>query len=96
MANVCDNSMHICTESNENITHIKTFLTKNFPGAIIEDQGSYLEAYFDSNWTFPEKEMDELYKTMPDKNDISIVCLSTEWGNYYTEFNFLDKNGWHD
>lgn len=95
MANICENTMHICTESKKNIAYIGRFLTKNFPGAVIEDQESYLEIHFDSKWTFPEDEMDELYKEMPDKDDISITCLSIEWGDFYAQFNFMDKDGWH-
>lgn len=95
MANVCENTLKVYSEDNKNIEFIVEFINKEIPYADIENiDNSELEVYFDSKWTFPKDIMNELFKGIPNKDDIEMTCLSVEWGCYYCEFNFCDSNGW--
>lgn len=97
MANICENTMHITTSDNDNISYIKNFMRKHFNVCDIFESGDgYYEVSFDSKWTFPEKEMDKMYKGLPNKGDIDIGCLSVEWGCYYCQFTLMDGDGWHE
>lgn len=93
MANVCDNQLRIYTENEENQKYVIDFLKRKL-NANIEGNNTDIEAYFGSKWMFPADIMDELYKGMPNKDDIDMTCLSVEWGCYYCEFHSCDKDGW--
>ena len=82
MANFCDNTLQVCSSNSENITYIKKFDSEN------------IQVCFDSKWDFPENDMEELYQGLPDKEDINMVCLSVEWGNFYCCFHVCTKDGW--
>ena len=91
MANLCDNTLVAYSENEDNLKYIANF----FKNALSITRGdNQLEIAFDSKWCFPNDEMDTLYLTLPDKTDINMTCLSTEWGNLYTEFHTCDENGW--
>ena len=55
-----------------------------------------IEVCFDSKWSFPIAEMEEMFDSLPYKDDIRIEVLSIEWGNLYTAFNSCDENGWRE
>lgn len=92
MANICDNTLHVYSENPENLKYIESFF-KNW-GNIEKVDKENLKVYFDSKWTFPEEEMDELYAKLPDKNNINMTCLSIEWGCLYCKFHTCDEDGW--
>lgn len=94
MANICDNTLRIYTESKENIEYISNFF-KGW-GNIEKVDYNNLEIFFDSKWEFPSKEMNKLYEGLPDKEDIDMSCLSVEWGCFYCEFHHCTSDGWNN
>lgn len=97
MANTCYNELHIVTDDTNNTTIILFFLKRHFSNTkILKKSKDVVEVSFDSYWTFPEELMNELYKVIPNKEDILIDCLSVEWGNFYCEFSHCNKNGWYN
>lgn len=90
MANICNNTLEIYTESEPNQKYIKEFFEDVEP----KDFECWATVEFTSKWVFPDKEMDDFYQGLPDKNDIEATCLSVEWGNRYCEFHHLDEDGW--
>jgi hypothetical protein len=95
MANICENELHIYTESIDNISAITKFFNDKFPYCSIDDVGdNSMIIYFDSKWDFPEQAMEDLVKAIPDKESISLDCLSVEWGNYYCAFHTYNGNNW--
>ena len=97
MANICENTFFASSEKPENIEYISKFLIDNLE-ADVSEYDTYLDAYFDSKWTFPEKIMDELYKGIPDKSDVYMHCLSVEYGCLYHALHVVEPNseGWQD
>lgn len=88
MANTCSNTLRVYSENPKNLEYVKSYF-KEWGNTDIEDfsaDGGNLEIYFDSKWCFPDKEMKEFVEGLPDKNDISMTCLSVEWGCLYCAF----------
>lgn len=54
------------------------------------------EIEFDSHWTFPYREMEELTKDLPEGNDLYIRILSYEFGCEYVGFNIYADGEWRD
>lgn len=94
MANICSNELHVYIEDKDNKECIIKFMDDNFNYVVLEASEDYLEISFDSRWIFPEKEMNELYEKLPNKDDIEMTCLSIEWGCYYCTFHTCDEDGW--
>lgn len=94
MANVCENTFY-ASGSEETIAYIKEFLEENFD-ADVDAQVDELDAYFDSRWVFPEEQMEELYNSLPDKEDLYMRCLSVEYGCMYHALWSCDEGGWHE
>lgn len=92
MANNCENTLTVFSETPENIEYIKEFF--NNRGNIDQDDSCNLKIYFNSEWNFPKEEMEELFKGIPYKDDIQMVCLSVEWGCFYCAFHYCDEEGW--
>lgn len=92
MANICENTLQVYSENPENLKRVESFF-KDW-GDIEKVDEENLEIYFDSKWTFPEEEMDKLYAELPDKSNISMTCLSVEWGCLYCQFHTCDEDGW--
>lgn len=93
MANICENELRFYTDNPENIKVIDRFFNKEFLDSdkqILNDSGII---NFGSKWTFPKKEMDQLAKQLPDLENLSMSCLSVDWGNYYCEFHYLSDDG---
>ncbi len=95
MANICENELRIYSDDIKNIEYITNFLEDNLEVYDTFENEESITVNFYSKWDFPEGIMDELYNGIPNKEDISIVCLSIEWGNFYTSFHTCDSEGWH-
>ena len=94
MANMCDNTFYAYSEDRNNLKYIKKFLEENLE-ADVEINIDTIDAYFDSKWTFPLDLMDELYKGIPNKNDIYMRCLSVEYGFDYVSYHKCEgEDGW--
>lgn len=94
MANICENTFY-ASASEESIDFISNFLKEHFD-ADVDCQVDELSAYFDSRWTFPEEEMEELFNSIPDKEDLYMRCLSVEYGCMYHALWYCDEDGWHE
>ncbi|MDR0700239.1 MAG: hypothetical protein LBG28_13650 [Tannerella sp.] len=66
--------------------------------SVLYDNGEVFECEieFDSRWTFPHREMEELTKDLPEGNDLYIRVLSYEFGCEYVGFNIYADGEWHD
>lgn len=95
MANICENTFHACSDDEKNLEVIKNFLEDTFD-AEVEVSDVCIDAYFDSRWTFPEEQMEELFETIPNKEDIYMKCLSVEYGCMYHALWYCDEDGWHE
>lgn len=96
MANICDNTLYVYTEDEDNYNYIKKYIKDNFQANIYEEDGTTLEASFESKWTFPENKMKELYENLTNKDDIYMRCLSVEYGMYYHALWLCDEDGWRE
>lgn len=94
MANICDNTFYAQSEDENNLKYIEEFITNKFRYSDVYSDDDFVEAYFDSKWTFPEEVMHELYEGIPNKEDIFMRCLSVEYGNLYHALWVCDKEGW--
>lgn len=94
MANICENTIRVFTEDEDNKSYICKFMKDNFRCDLEDVDYNMLEGYFDSRWSFPEELMEEMYKGLPNKDDIDITCLSVEWGCFYCQFHTCDSDGW--
>lgn len=95
MANICDNTLYAYSEDRQNINTTINFF-HNWPYASIEDSDTNVDVYFESRWVFPEEEMNKLYESLPNKEDIYMRCLSYEFGNLYHALWVCDENGWRE
>jgi hypothetical protein len=66
--------------------------------SVLYDNGEVFECEieFDSRWTFPHREMEELTKDLPEGNGLYIRVLSYEFGCEYVGFNIYADGEWHD
>ena len=95
MSNPCSNTFYAYSKDKKNIEAIIKFFNE-WPYSDIEDSGESVDVYFDSNWTFPENRMNELFNLIPNKDDIYMRCLSYEFGNLYHALWVCDENGWEE
>lgn len=95
MANICENSLY-ASASEETIKLISKFLEEHFSYVDIDNEGDELFAYFDSRWTFPEEQMEELFNLITDKEDLYIRVLSVEYGCMYHALWACDEDGWSE
>lgn len=96
MANICDNTLYAESDDNENIQAIINFFESWNEANVVYEDGNFIEVYFDSKWSFPEKEMNNLFDNIPNKSDIYMRCLSVEWGNYYHAMFVCNNEGWKE
>lgn len=83
MANICDNTFYVTSQDKNNIDYIEKFLQEEFDYIDIYKDSDFLEAYFESRWVFPENIMKDMFKGIPNKNDVFMRCLSVEYGDLY-------------
>lgn len=95
MANVCENELRVFSENPDNISKVMEFFKENWNYYDFDEVDSEnLTIYFDSKWDFPELQMIDLVNNLPDKENVSMTCLSTEWGNMYAEFHYFNGQHW--
>jgi len=96
MSNICSNEFYALSNNSDNIKLIDDFLSIKFD-ADIEIAGDEIDANFDSDWCFPEEEMNELFELLPDKDDIYMRCLSVEYMTDYIDYHKCEDNtGWYN
>ena len=94
MANICENELRVYSEDSKNLEYITNFIEDNLDVSNVYEDEEILTINFYYKWDFPESIMDELYEGIPNKKDVSMVCLSVEWGNFYSAFHICDSEGW--
>lgn len=94
MANICENELRVYSEDSKNLEYITNFIEDNLDVSNVYEDEEILTINFYSKWDFPESIMDELYEGIPNKKDVSMVCFSVEWGNFYSAFHICDSEGW--
>lgn len=96
MANICNNKMYVSSPNKESLQQIQEFMENWGMDSILEDiDEETLEYYFDSNWNFPEKDMQKMTDSIKDTEDLYIRVLSIEEGNYYAEYNVFENGCWN-
>ena len=94
MANICDNTLFISSEDEQNIQKALEFLDDY--GIFYESDRYSIDVWFETKWTFNESLMSELYDIIPNKSDIFMRCLSVEYGALYHALWVCDENGWSE
>jgi len=94
MANICRNEFYAYSKDKENLKVIEEFFDNWDSAEWTGDEG--LDCYFDSKWTFPDKEMDKLHESIPNKDDIFMRCLSVEYGCDVVQYHKDEGDGWYD
>lgn len=102
MANICNNELRIYWDSpidtdevdETYFLDIEKVFDKYFQYyEVLDSDSGYINISFNSRWDFPEQLMENVVKELP--QDVTIACLSTEWGNYYSAFHTWSKEeGW--
>lgn len=96
MANICDNKMYVSSPNKESLQQIQKFMKNWEMDSILEEiDEETFECYFDSNWNFPEKEMQKMTDSIKDTENLYIRVLSIEEGNYYAEYNVFEDGCWN-
>ena len=99
MANICTNILYLQTSDKPlRDTFIESIKQSFRCDTVLFDNGEIFncEIEFDSRWTFPHKEMEEMTKDLPEDSDLYIRVLSYEFGCEYVGFNVYAGGGWHD
>ena len=94
MANICENELRVYSEDEANLVHMNNLCFYYFDVISTYEDANELHIVFESKWDFPESTMEEIFKGIPNKEDINMVCLSVEWGNYYSAFHVCNSKGW--
>ena len=99
MANICTNLLYLSTGNKELGKSIVNSLRESFEcsdGETRYEDNFDCKMEFYSRWIFPQKEMEELTKDLPEDNDLYIRVLSFEFGCEYVGYNVYAGGGWHD
>ena len=96
MANICDNTMYVESETKENLDAVISFFNENIKFYDCDANDNCLDIFFDSKWEFPEELMKKLFEAIPNKSDIYMRCLSVEYGCMYHALWYCDSDGWHE
>lgn len=77
MANICTNMLNCQTDNAENYKKILSFIEEKFNVDFINegDDNSYFESEFDSKWSFPKEEFNELIKSLDDDKSLYMSIL---------------------
>lgn len=98
MANICSNKFYAYSNNHNNIEYITKFFEKwnCYGNAEIINSELDIDIDFNSKWSFPEEEMNKLFESIPDKDNIYMRCLSVEYGcDYVAYWKCVDKTGWY-
>lgn len=97
MANICNNEFYAYSDNPENIKYIQDWFVNEYTNYIEIETTSdtTVDGWFESRWTFPEEQMNQLYEGLPDKEDIYMRCLSVEYGNDYVDYHKCEEDGWY-
>jgi hypothetical protein len=99
MANICTNRLYLSTRDKDLRNRLKQSIRQSFRcDSVLYWDGEVFdcEIEFDSRWTFPHSEMEELTKDLPEGNGLYIRVLSYEFGCEYVGFNVYANGEWHD
>ena len=100
MANICTNKLYLSTKDKQLCDKLMESMTDSFYCCDVQpiesDDIFQCEMEFDSNWTFPDKKMEELATGLPQGNDLYIRVLSYEFGCEYVGFNIYTGGEWCD
>lgn len=97
MASICNNEL-LAKGTPENLKYIEDYFRTNYSyitNDIDELSDSLVKIYFESKWDFPEGIVNDLFNGVPDKDNIYMRCLSSEWDHAYCAFHTCDSNGWY-
>ena len=95
MANICNNTLAAFSTDQRNLNAIEEYF-RNYDFCDIDRKEESIEVNFESKWTFPESDMEDLYHSIPNKEDIYIRCLSVEYGNLYHALWICDEDNWRE
>lgn len=94
MANICTNIFYAETSNKENLKKIKSFLQEEFHCDNLNEDEVYIEAYFDSRWTYPKEHIDRLVASLELDEELYIRILSHELSNEYVAFKVYRFGQW--
>ena len=95
MANVCSNLFFCSTTNAENYKKIEEFLITDFLCDYIDcGDESFIEAVFDSKWSFPESAFEELFSTFVPDDSLYMRVLSYEFGCEYVSYRIYKNGEW--
>lgn len=94
MANICTNELRAYSKDPANLICINNLCFYYFSVTFTYEDNNELHVIFNSKCDFPESTMNKIFESLPNKESINMVCLSTEWGNYYSAFHVCDSKGW--
>lgn len=86
----CENILKVNSDSKENIEYVKNYFVNEWDCTVDIYDGDYLELSFISKSAFPEEELNKFLEGLPDKENISMTCLSVNWNWYYSAFYTFD------
>ncbi|MGY0427171.1 MAG: hypothetical protein ACWIPI_10165 [Polaribacter sp.] len=95
MANICTNIFFCSSESKNVLQQIEEYLQETFDTYHLEVDNNFLEAEFNSKWSFPMKEMEKLTTNLKEDEDLYMRCLSYEFGCDYVEYMIFEKGEWN-
>lgn len=103
MANICDNKFYFtCKENFSKYTDkLNKILDEQLDGDVTyaeyhdDEDGGWMEGYFNSKWCFPEEIFEEFLEDGID-DGVYFRCLSEEYGCDYVAMNIFDDNGWRE
>jgi hypothetical protein len=97
MPNTCTNILYLFTSDEKLRDRLVETISRTFNSNDINLIGEDIcEMNFDSRWTFPYAEMEDLTKGLPTDNELYIRVLSYEFGCEYIGFNIYANGEWHD
>lgn len=94
MANICTNLFFAQTTNKANLKKIQTFIEEEFVCNNIEVEDNYVEADFDSRWTYPKEHIDRLIASLEPDEVLYIRILSHELNNEYVAFKVYRYGQW--
>ncbi|GHT38616.1 hypothetical protein FACS189435_4830 [Bacteroidia bacterium] len=95
MPDICTNMLYLSTEDRELRDVLVETISQKFDCNEINPAGNNgCGINFNSRWTFPHREMEEMTKGLPEENDLYIRVHSYEFGCEYVGFNIYTNGEW--